>query len=627
YLNGTPDTGGVWTPTLPTDGIFDPATDSGGVYTYTIEDSVCGDQSSVLTVTVSSDSSAGEFTGTQDICNTLPEFDLTTLLDGSQQAGGVWTDNNGEEVSNPIQVSTLPLGVHFYTYTVANGCGTDSETVYFTLIEGSSLDIEDIDVTTPVCQGQPVVITIYNLNDGDYTLVYSLSGANTVNNQSISFTVVDAEVSFEIDAALLTNAGTTIITMETITNLSTNCTTNLDITLEIEIIAAPEINKVNISIEDVCLGSDVLVEINDASDLPDGDYIFSYHIPNGNPPNLSSAVSIVSGNGSFTVPAAVFEEAGTYSLTINGITNQDTSCINMEENATAYFEVLDVPENQLAGLSVNPGCFGDDVVVNISEVSALSDGAYELIYELSGANTALETVTVNITSGEGNFIIPAGLLINQGTTTLSIQPIVLTGNICGTAELTFPVLDFSQEIVSTPELIQSGNEFCEEDNPTIANLNNNINGQENIIWYDAPENGNILSDNESLVDGQTYYASLINENLCESNVRLEVTVVIEICEELDVIIPDGFSPNNDGINDYFVIKNIRELYPNFTIEIYNRYGNILFEGDAQLPDWDGSTKNGVQIGGNRVPTGVYFYILNFNDGIRKPVQGRLYLSR
>src|SRR5690606_6658284 len=100
-----------------------------------------------------------------------------------------------------------------------------------------------------------------------------------------------------------------------------------------------------------------------------------------------------------------------------------------------------------------------------------------------------------------------------------------------------------------------------------------------------------------------------------------------VCED-ELLIPDGFSPNGDGINDTFEIENLPALYPKFNLEIYNRYGNILYKGNAATPLWDGtSSEGGISIGDKNVPTGVYFYILEFNDGSRKPVQGRVYLSR
>ena len=86
--------------------------------------------------------------------------------------------------------------------------------------------------------------------------------------------------------------------------------------------------------------------------------------------------------------------------------------------------------------------------------------------------------------------------------------------------------------------------------------------------------------------------------------------------------------DNDGINDEFVIKDIGLRYPNFKIEIYNRYGNLVFEGDKNTANWNGTTTaTGFNFGSTILPSGVYFFILNYNDGVKSPVQGRLYLNR
>jgi gliding motility-associated-like protein len=106
-----------------------------------------------------------------------------------------------------------------------------------------------------------------------------------------------------------------------------------------------------------------------------------------------------------------------------------------------------------------------------------------------------------------------------------------------------------------------------------------------------------------------------------------VIIISDDCMDDALLIPDGFSPNGDGINDFFEIKDIRILFPNFRIEIYNRYGNILFKGNKDTPDWDGTSQQGLRIDGGKAPVGVYFFILEFNDGKKSPIQGRLYLSR
>ncbi|MBT8235447.1 MAG: gliding motility-associated C-terminal domain-containing protein [Bacteroidia bacterium] len=70
-----------------------------------------------------------------------------------------------------------------------------------------------------------------------------------------------------------------------------------------------------------------------------------------------------------------------------------------------------------------------------------------------------------------------------------------------------------------------------------------------------------------------------------------------------------FSPNGDGTNDRLRI-NCLELYPNNSIEIFNRYGSLVFEAQNMTAEntWDGTRNN------KEVPDGTYFYILDLGDG-------------
>ncbi len=70
---------------------------------------------------------------------------------------------------------------------------------------------------------------------------------------------------------------------------------------------------------------------------------------------------------------------------------------------------------------------------------------------------------------------------------------------------------------------------------------------------------------------------------------------------------DGFSPNGDGVNDFFTIDRIDE-FPNATVEIYNRWGNLLYKSDPGYTNpWNG------QFNGNTMPTGTYYYIIDLAD--------------
>lgn len=96
-------------------------------------------------------------------------------------------------------------------------------------------------------------------------------------------------------------------------------------------------------------------------------------------------------------------------------------------------------------------------------------------------------------------------------------------------------------------------------------------------------------------------------------------------------IPELVTPNGDGVGDEFRILGLKELYPNFSLEIYNRYGNIVYNykhnGDKTSPVlwWKGYSTGKRNFGNSKLPVGVYFYIIYFNDGKREPQDGWVYL--
>ncbi|MGI4750942.1 MAG: PKD domain-containing protein [Janthinobacterium lividum] len=75
------------------------------------------------------------------------------------------------------------------------------------------------------------------------------------------------------------------------------------------------------------------------------------------------------------------------------------------------------------------------------------------------------------------------------------------------------------------------------------------------------------------------------------------------------IIPNTFTPNNDGINDVWNIQNL-DRYPDCIMDIYNRYGMLMFHSTGYGIAWDGRYK------GEEVPVGTYYYVLNLKDGTK-----------
>lgn len=75
-------------------------------------------------------------------------------------------------------------------------------------------------------------------------------------------------------------------------------------------------------------------------------------------------------------------------------------------------------------------------------------------------------------------------------------------------------------------------------------------------------------------------------------------------------IPNAFSPNNDGINDVFKVKDAN--YLSFTLEIFNRWGNLVFKTTNPSTGWDGYFE------GRPAPTGSYTYRVSFQGTDKVP---------
>ena len=111
-----------------------------------------------------------------------------------------------------------------------------------------------------------------------------------------------------------------------------------------------------------------------------------------------------------------------------------------------------------------------------------------------------------------------------------------------------------------------------------------------------------------------YNLNVIDQNNCESN------FIVILTQPEASIIPTGFTPNNDGYNDLFVIPGINKDNP-AAIKIYNRWGNIVYENSNYENNWDGTNKDGMDL-----PEATYFVIIEFIS-IGESVNGYLDLRR
>ncbi|MDR1678710.1 MAG: gliding motility-associated C-terminal domain-containing protein [Prevotellaceae bacterium] len=134
-----------------------------------------------------------------------------------------------------------------------------------------------------------------------------------------------------------------------------------------------------------------------------------------------------------------------------------------------------------------------------------------------------------------------------------------------------------------------------------------------------------FGSNELTASGK-YQRVLTNAISCDSVIILQLSVIhTPEPEQPTVAIPEGFSPNGDGVNDVFDIRGI-EQFPNNKVLIFNRWGNKVFEGKPYQNNWDGRNHEGGNIGNDELPAGTYFYILELGDG-SKAQKGFIFLTR
>lgn len=89
-------------------------------------------------------------------------------------------------------------------------------------------------------------------------------------------------------------------------------------------------------------------------------------------------------------------------------------------------------------------------------------------------------------------------------------------------------------------------------------------------------------------------------------------------------IPQGFSPNNDGVGDLWLVTGYNDHL--CEIRIYNRWGNIVFTDNNWSYEWNGKA-NGPQMADEEpLPMGTYYYIMEFDRGVL-PISGFVFLKR
>ncbi|MEZ0181727.1 gliding motility-associated C-terminal domain-containing protein [Flavobacterium oncorhynchi] len=458
--------------------------------------------------------------------------------------------------------------------------------------------------TTPTCQNKKAFAQISNaaqLADGNYEIIYNITGDNFALGQTAAIIVAGGKSQFEIPAGLNVKSGVSQLVIVRITKLNTGCTKIANVAGNLTINPLPVAITVKVLANDKCFNEPVPVAVSGLGNLTAA--TLSYMLSDSNSSTLQTVVlNVVNGNADFFIPVNLLANTGTTVISASNLMNNTTLCDVSLNNVSDGFFVNPIPSAPTVN-NLQTFCKVDDATItNLSPRGA----QYKWYISQTAATPLADT-----------YVLKTENLYVRETSSAN----------CTSAPTAVSIV---VNDTPAPVLNSGGADFCGLKNPTISDLSKATNVSSTVTWYDAKENGNLLKSTTLLVHNAVYYGyDLSTITDCISDNYLEVAVSLKDCDasEFDFFIPDGFSPNGDNVNDTFRIPDIEFLYPDYSLEIFNRYGNVMFKGNINKPNWDGRNSESAGFGDGIAANGVYFYIINFNKDNKPPKQGCLYLNR
>ncbi|WP_396139969.1 gliding motility-associated C-terminal domain-containing protein [Flavobacterium sp.] len=152
------------------------------------------------------------------------------------------------------------------------------------------------------------------------------------------------------------------------------------------------------------------------------------------------------------------------------------------------------------------------------------------------------------------------------------------------------------------------------------------NPEDNVRFYETLENATLdvnpilnTTNYQAMQTPKEIFVRVFNQN-CFS-----ITSFLLTTRNCPPTVYNFVSANNDSYNDNFTIGGLRDIFLDFKLEIYSRWGRLLWTGNQNTEDWNGYVKDGV--GSKNAPDGTYFYLLFLNDiEYPEPLKGFLYLN-
>jgi len=322
---------------------------------------------------------------------------------------------------------------------------------------------------------------------------------------------------------------------------------------------------------------------------------------------------IVNGGNTYCVQSGI----GTLNITgetgnvLNWMYSQDggTTWTSINNTTTSY-NYPNTTQNTIFSAIVQnePSCPNDTSEYGYITIDALSESG-TLIADDTSLCTGTNQINMNLSGENGQIIDWYFSEDNSSWDTIGNQTNSETINDLQTSTSYFVIVqngvcpaDTTNQIdviVHEPEPVSAGSDTEINNHETIT-LNGS--GSGTLIWSPSEGMDDPTSATPTLTptNTTTYTINQTDVNGCLNSDSATITVIFPV--------PSGFTPNSDGLNDFFVIEGADEQ-PNNSLVIYNRQGNIVYEKSPYNNTWNGRSSNGKDL-----PDGIYYYILDWGDG-------------
>ena len=528
------------------------------------------------------------------VCSGTPVLLTATVSKG----GGTYTWTPGGFQTDTATVSPLTTTTYTVVYTIA-GCGTaiDSATVkdwqYPTLITSD----------TALCNGDVgQVAAIGSIPGGNYlwTPGGMVSSAITVSPDTTKVYTV----TYEVHNCAVTDSSTVIIHYNpTLGILGANATCGLSNGSETALPAGgnPPYNYVwstganSVSINQLSGNLTYQVSIQDIYQCSASASAFIHQSSavaawasgiNEKCPGYHNAFAFVADTGGitpYTYAWSIGQSTDTiYSLfpDVYTVTVTDTTGCSISASVT----VLDAVPDSFGFATQPTSCYGDQYQDGSLTVSPLNMLRMPYQYTLGGGTTQNNGSYSNLAYGSYNVIV-----VDDSGCVNHIKDIVIMEAAEGILTIlpTDTTITLGQTVQLTEMLVPYGNDSINT-----------------YSW--SPYTGLSCIDCAAPVVS-TYAASTTYTLTITYNGHCIVsnTAIVNITGELPVFIPDVFTPNGDGNNDVFYVYGTNIM--TVDLKVFNRWGELVFEGHNQFDGWDGRYK------GEPQPLGVYIYEANIRS--------------